>query len=74
MEKARLIISFVTGILIVSSALAGEPVTVEAESESAVIACDKYGEGFVYVPGTQTCVKISGEVRTTFTTNTVNAK
>jgi hypothetical protein len=25
--------------------------------------CTRYGEGFYYVPGTDTCVKVTGEVR-----------
>lgn len=50
-----------------SFVLAGEPIAIEAEPEESAKSCDKYGEGFVYVPGTNTCVKLSGEIRTTFT-------
>lgn len=62
------------GVVLLSfagSALAGEPVLVEPEPAESVKSCEKYGSGFVYVPGTDTCVKISGEVRTTYTHNSV---
>ncbi len=48
---------------------AAEPVAIEPDTSEQKIACDKYGDGYVYVPDTKICVKISGEVRTTFTSS-----
>jgi hypothetical protein len=35
----------------------------EFEQQQAVGACDAYGTGFAKLPGTDTCVKVSGQVR-----------
>lgn len=50
-----------------SLAFAAEPLPVESDASENVKSCDQYGEGFVYIPDTKTCVKISGEVRATYT-------
>jgi len=34
----------------------------EFEQQQAVSACDAYGTGFMKLPGTDTCVKVSGKV------------
>ena len=49
------------------TANASEPIAIEPKGEETVKACEKYGPGFVYIPGTETCVKISGSIRTTYT-------
>jgi hypothetical protein len=33
------------------------------EDQAAVLACAAFGEGYVLVPGTNTCVKVEGFVR-----------
>ena len=35
----------------------------EFEQQQAVGACDAYGAGFAKLPGTDTCVRVSGHVR-----------
>lgn len=35
----------------------------EFEQRQAVDACDAYGAGFAKLPGTNTCVRVSGHVR-----------
>jgi hypothetical protein len=35
----------------------------EFEQQQAVGACDAYGAGFAKLPGTNTCVRVSGQVR-----------
>ncbi len=40
---------------------------VEAEPMEYVKVCDMYGAGFFYIPGTETCLSISGYVRSTYT-------
>lgn len=48
----------------IGSAYAADP-TVIAEPEPAefVKTCDVYGVGFFYIPGTETCLRLSGYVR-----------
>ena len=48
-----------------ANAVAEEKIALEAEPEEKFKACPLYGPGFVYIPGTETCIKISGSVRTT---------
>ncbi|MDB5555984.1 MAG: porin subfamily protein [Rhizobium sp.] len=35
----------------------------EFDQQQAVGACDAYGTGFAKLPGTNTCVRVSGQVR-----------
>jgi hypothetical protein len=35
----------------------------EFETQSAVGACDAFGTGFAKLPGTNTCIKVGGQVR-----------
>ncbi len=46
-----------------SGAMADEPIYVEPEPASEMQPCDAYGPGWYYLPGTTTCVKVSGDVR-----------
>lgn len=47
-----------------SAAQAEDAVTPdEFDQQQAVGACDAYGTGFAKLPGTNTCVKVSGQVR-----------
>jgi hypothetical protein len=54
---------------LVSAAHAGEPIDLKSQiiadpehSEEHVQACEMAGPGFKYIPGTRTCVRISGHV------------
>jgi len=38
----------------------------KAEAVEYVKVCTEFGEGFFYIPGTDTCLKISGEVRANY--------
>ena len=67
MKIAIILTSLFTGIMMASNVFAGERIALEAEPAEKLKACDMYGPGFVYIPGTETCVKISGSIRTTFT-------
>jgi hypothetical protein len=51
--------------LAVASAARAEDAVVpdEFEQRQAVDACDAYGTGFAKLPGTDTCVRVSGHVR-----------
>ncbi|WP_412032944.1 porin [Nitratireductor aquimarinus] len=47
-----------------TSAQAADPIVVpEPEPMEYVRVCDVYGAGFFYIPGTETCLKLSGMVR-----------
>lgn len=55
---------------IISAAYAGEPIDLKsqiiAEPENdaeQMQACEAAGPGFKYIPGTRTCIRISGHVR-----------
>lgn len=62
---------FLLGILVSASFLAGTQATTvraadlsaEAEPITYVRVCDSFGNGFFYLPGGDTCLKISGRVR-----------
>lgn len=48
----------------VSAAEAGDAVVAdEFERQRVVSDCDAYGAGFARLPGTSTCVRVSGQVR-----------
>ena len=47
-----------------TGAKAADPIVVpEPEPMEYVRVCDVYGAGFFYIPGTETCLRISGMVR-----------
>ncbi len=48
----------------VSGAQAADAVVVEPEPVEYVRVCDAYGSGFFFIPGTETCLRSSGYVRT----------
>lgn len=49
-------------IMAVSTARAADPIVAEPEPMDYVKVCDMYGAGFFYIPGTETCLRISGYV------------
>lgn len=54
----------VAAIVTTSSAYAADTITAgEPEALEYVRVCDAFGEGFFYIPGTETCLKIGGYVR-----------
>ena len=67
MAKTFLSIAFFAAFA--AHANAAEPIEIEPDTSEQTVSCEKYGEGYVYVPDTKICVKISGEVRTTFTSS-----
>ena len=50
----------------VSGAQAADAIVVEPEPVEYVRVCDAYGSGFFYIPGTETCIRFSGYVRSSF--------
>ncbi len=64
MNVKCLLLSSAAALVAVSGARAADAVVVaEPEPMEYVRVCDVYGSGFYYMPGTETCLKISGYVR-----------
>ncbi|MDR6633873.1 hypothetical protein J2X72_002673 [Phyllobacterium sp. 1468] len=64
MNIKSLLIGSAAALVAVSGAHAADAVVVaEPEPVEYVKVCDAYGSGFFYIPGTETCLKISGYVR-----------
>ncbi|WP_439605008.1 porin [Shinella sp.] len=62
--KSLLLGSAAASMLAATGAQAADPIVyVEPEPMEYVRICDVYGAGFFYIPGTETCLQISGYVR-----------
>src|SRR5262245_12919820 len=64
MNIKGLLLGSAAALVAVSGARAADAVVVaEPEPMEYVRVCDTYGVGFYYIPGTETCLKVSGYVR-----------
>ncbi len=66
MKITKLLLGTAAVLLSVSTARAADAIVVEAEPMEYVKVCDMYGNGFFYIPGTETCMNINGYVRSTY--------
>lgn len=66
MKLKALLLGSAAAMIAVSGAQAADAPIAEPEPVEYVKVCDMYGSGFFYIPGTETCLKISGEVRTDY--------
>jgi len=80
MKIKSLLLASAAAMVTVSGAQAADAVIVEPEPAEYVRVCDAYGAGFFFIPGTETCMRFSGYVRTYFadaesesTTNNITA-
>src|SRR5580700_7123541 len=64
----RLILGSVASMLAMGGAQAAD-LPVKAKAVEYVRVCSLYGAGFFYIPGTDTCIKIGGYLRTDVTIN-----
>ncbi|HEY0121699.1 MAG TPA: porin [Rhizobium sp.] len=65
MNLKSLLISSAASLAAVSGAHAADAiVAAEPEPLEYVRICDAYGAGYFFIPGTETCLKIGGQVRT----------
>ena len=65
MNIKSLLLGSAAALAVVSGAHAADAVVAaEPEPLEYVRICDAYGAGYFYIPGTETCLKIGGEVRT----------
>lgn len=61
--KSRLL-GTVAAVIVTGEAAAADAVVVaDSEPIQYVAVCDVFGKGFFYIPGTETCLRISGYVR-----------
>jgi hypothetical protein len=64
MNIKSLLLGSAAALVAVSGARAADAVVIaEPEPMEYVRICDTYGVGFFYIPGTETCLKISGYIR-----------
>jgi hypothetical protein len=63
MKLKALLLGSAAALIAVSGAHAADAVVAEPEPVDYVKVCDMYGAGFFYIPGTETCLKMSGYVR-----------
>ena len=66
MQVKSLLLSSAAILLAATSVQAADAILVEPEPVEYVRICDTYGSGFFYLPGTETCIRISGYVRSTY--------
>ncbi|MGI9350043.1 MAG: porin [Rhizobiaceae bacterium] len=66
MGKKPLFLSAASALIFSNYALAADSVIVEPEPTEYVRVCDAYGSGFFYIPGTETCIRFSGFVRSAY--------
>ncbi|MBR0556238.1 porin [Ciceribacter sp. L1K23] len=64
MNIKSLLIGSAAALAVVSGAQAADAiVAAEPEPMEYVRVCDAFGTGYFYIPGTETCLKIGGEIR-----------
>jgi len=64
MNIKSLLLGSAAALVAVSGARAADAVVIaEPEPMEYVRVCDVYGEGFFYIPGTETCLRVHGYVR-----------
>jgi hypothetical protein len=65
MLSKKIIIGFAGTFAVISNAQAADDiVAAEPDAVEYVRLCNAYGDGYFYIPGTETCLKIGGMVRT----------
>ncbi|PIT69734.1 porin [Bartonella tribocorum] len=66
MNIKSLFLSSTAAFLAISGAHAASKVVAEPEPVEYIRVCDAYGKGYFYIPGTETCMRLSGNVRADF--------
>ncbi len=66
MNPKTLLIGSMTSILLVTGAKSADVIVYEPEPVEFVRICDAYGNGFFYIPGTETCIGFNGFVRSSY--------
>ena len=64
MKLKSLLLGSTAALMTITAAQAADAIVEQApEPDEYVKVCDTYGAGFFYIPGTETCLGLSGEVR-----------
>src|SRR6478672_8220593 len=66
MMMKTLLLGAAAGLVTVGAAEAADLPMTKAEPVEYVKVCSEFGEGYFYIPGTDTCLKIAGEVRASY--------
>ncbi|MEO0329956.1 MAG: porin [Pseudomonadota bacterium] len=66
MNIKSLLLGSAAAMVAVSGAQAADAIVVEPEPVEYVRVCDAYGSGFFYIPGTETCIRFSGFIRSAY--------
>ncbi|ENN94483.1 porin [Bartonella vinsonii] len=66
MNIKSLFLSSTAAFLAISGAQAAPKPIAEPEPVEYIRVCDAYGKGYFYIPGTETCMRLSGNVRADF--------
>ncbi|MBB5073299.1 hypothetical protein HNQ69_000403 [Bartonella callosciuri] len=66
MKIKFLFLSSTAVFLAVSGVQAASTLTAKSEPGKYVRVCDAYGKGYFYIPGTETCIRLSGNLRADF--------
>ena len=66
MRIKSLLLGSAAAMVAVSGAQAADAIVVEPEPVEYVRVCDTYGAGFFYIPGTETCMRWSGYIRSSY--------
>ncbi|WP_375651018.1 porin [Bartonella sp. OT172YNZD] len=66
MNIKSLFLSSTAAFLVISGAHAASTIIAEPEPVEYIRVCDAYGKGYFYIPGTETCMRLSGNVRADF--------
>ncbi|AQX19434.1 porin [Bartonella sp. WD16.2] len=66
MNSKALLLGSAVVLAEISSAQADSTITAESKPIEYVRVCDAYGPGYFYIPGTETCIRLSGYVRADF--------
>ncbi|MEM7069111.1 MAG: porin [Pseudomonadota bacterium] len=72
MNIKSLLLGSAAAMVAVSGAQAADAVVVEPEPVEYVRVCDAYGSGFFYIPGTETCIRFSGFIRSSYEKTSVD--
>ncbi len=67
MKLKTLLLGSAAAMIAVTGARAADAVVADPEPVEYVRVCDMYGNGFFYIPGTETCLNINGYVRIDYT-------
>ncbi|MEO0909741.1 MAG: porin, partial [Pseudomonadota bacterium] len=66
MNIKSLLLGSAAAMVAVSGAQAADAIVVEPEPVEYVRVCDAYGSGFFFIPGTETCIRLGGFVRSAY--------